>query len=64
MVKNDYEIVRECINDEARGFNRLTGSMGFYIQPRTKGAGHGSVSRAFYARPRFLAEFISLQSMP
>jgi DNA mismatch repair protein MutH len=64
MVKSDYEIVRECLNDNARGFNKLTGKMGFYIQPRTKGAGHGSVSRAFYARPRFLAEFISLQITP
>jgi DNA mismatch repair protein MutH len=60
MVKNDYELVRECLNDESRGFNKLTGKMGVYIQPRTKGAGHGSVSRAFYARPKFLAEFINL----
>ncbi len=25
-----------------------------------KGAGHGSTSRAFYARPAFLAQFIAL----
>jgi DNA mismatch repair protein MutH len=60
MVKNDYELVRACLNDKARGFNQLTGKMGVYIQPRTKGAGHGSVSRAFYARPKFLAQFINL----
>lgn len=59
-VKADYELVRECLNDKSRGFNTLTGKMGYYIQPRTKGAGHGSTSRAFYARPRFLENFINL----
>jgi DNA mismatch repair protein MutH len=57
-VKKDYEAVQDCIN--TRGFNALTGSMGTYIQPRTKGAGHGSTSRAFYARKIFLAQFIAL----
>jgi hypothetical protein len=33
---------------------RLTGSIGVYLQTRTKGAGHGSTSRAFYVRPSFL----------
>jgi DNA mismatch repair protein MutH len=53
-VKADYEEVRECIRDPKRGFSSLTGSMGRYIQPRTKGAGHGSTSRAFYAKKEFL----------
>lgn len=59
-VRSDYEVVQECLRDPKRGFKALTGRMGIYIQPRTKGAGHGSTSRAFYARPRFLAEFIKL----
>ncbi len=59
-VKRDYESVQECLRDPARGFPHLTGSMGRYVQPRTKGAGHGSTSRAFYARPIFLAQFINL----
>jgi len=59
-VKRDYELVQECLRDETRGFAALTGKMGEYIQPRTKGAGHGSTSRAFYARPIFLAQFIKL----
>lgn len=59
-VKADYELVQECLNDPERGFVKLTGKMGAYIQPRTKGAGRGSISRAFYARPRFLAQFIDL----
>lgn len=59
-VKSDYELVRCCLNDPSRGFAALTGKMGIYIQPRTKGSGHGSTSRAFYARPSFLAKFIKL----
>jgi len=59
-VRDDYELVRECINDPARGFSSLTGRMGQYIQPRTKGKGHGSISRAFYARTQFLAAFINI----
>lgn len=59
-VKADYELVRDCINDPDRGFKALTGAMGTLIQPRTKGAGHGSTSRAFYARPQFLSRIFSL----
>ena len=56
QVKADYDLVRETIR--TRGFSSLTGKMGVYIQPRTKGAGHGSTSRAFYARTSFLKKFI------
>lgn len=51
-VALDYEEIRRAIRE--RGFHSLTGRMGVYIQPRTKGAGHGSTSRAFYARKEFL----------
>jgi len=61
-VKEDYELVRSCLSDPSRGMNALTGRMGYYIQPRTKGAGHGSESRAFYARKSFLEQYISLDS--
>ncbi|MEI7869249.1 MAG: hypothetical protein WCI11_15280 [Candidatus Methylumidiphilus sp.] len=56
-VRQDYELVRSCLE---QGVSALTGSMGVYVQPRTKGAGHGSTSRAFYARPLFLAQFIQI----
>jgi len=59
-VKADYDLVRQTLFDPQKGFDSLTGKMGLYIQPRTKGAGHGSSSRAFYARPRFLGKFIKL----
>lgn len=52
IVKADYETIRETIR--ARGFGALTGRMGTFVQPRTKGPGHGSISRAFYARTGFL----------
>ena len=52
QVKEDYDLVRNTIIE--RGFSALTGRMGVFIQPRTKGAGHGSTTRAFYARASFL----------
>ncbi len=57
-VKADYDLVRNTMRE--RGFDALTGKMGYYIQPRTKGAGHGSKTRAFYARHRFLKLFIKI----
>ena len=56
QVKADYDLVRETIR--TRGFSALKTEMGEYIQPKTKGRGHGSTSRAFYARVSFLKEFI------
>ena len=56
QIKADYDLVRETIR--TTGFSTLTGKMGEYIQPRTKGAGHGSITRAFYARTTFLKQFI------
>ncbi len=48
----EYDLVRDAIIEQ--GFSALTGRMGVFIQPRTKGAGHGSTTRAFYARASFL----------
>lgn len=56
QIKQDYELIRQTINN--RGFECLTGKMGIYIQPRTKGQGHGSTSRAFYARKNLLNKII------
>lgn len=61
-VAEDYEEVRACVSDPERGFEALTGRMGRYIQPRTKGQGHGSTSRAFYARKEFLRRVTGLES--
>lgn len=58
QVKSDYEETRQVILKE--GFNSLSGKMGKLVQPRTKGAGHGSTSRAFYARTGFVKLILGL----
>lgn len=47
-IKADYDFIRDKLIKQ--GFESLTGRDGKWIQARTKGAGHGSTSRAFYAR--------------
>lgn len=54
QIRDDYEETRLVIKE--KGFAALTGKMGVLVQPRTKGAGHGSVSRAFYARAPFVTK--------
>lgn len=58
QVGRDYELVRQTIANQ--GFDALTGRMGVLVQPRTKGPGHGSTSRAFYARKRFVEHILGL----
>lgn len=58
QIKNDYDLVRDVL--KTKGFGALTGAMGVYIQPRTKGPGHGSISRAFYARPIFIKKILGI----
>jgi len=40
------------------GFDALTGKTANGYQARTKGKGHGSISRAFYARKSLINEII------
>jgi DNA mismatch repair protein MutH len=58
QVKADYDVVRHTLC--TRGCCALTGKMGVLVQPRTKGPGHGSKSRAFYARKCFVAHIVGL----
>lgn len=58
QVKDDYNDVRNTIIQ--KGFEALTGKMGVLVQPRTKGAGHGTTSRAFYARTKFVAHILGI----
>jgi DNA mismatch repair protein MutH len=60
QVKADYDLVRETLR--TKGFSALTGKMGKLVQPRTKGAGHGTTSRAFYARTQFVAHILGLKT--
>ena len=61
QVQVNYEAIREVIR--TKGVASLTGDTGKYIQARTKGRGHGSTSRAFYARPLFVAHILNLQRL-
>lgn len=61
QVEADYEAIREMIR--TKGFDALTGDTGKYVQARTKGRGHGSTSRAFYARALFVAHILNLQKL-
>lgn len=58
QVRKDYELVRRTIREQ--GFGALSGRMGALVQPRTKGPGHGSTSRAFYARTGFVAHILGM----
>lgn len=58
QVKADYNSTRNTIR--RKGFDELTGKMGVLVQPRTKGPGHGSTSRAFYARKKFVAHILGV----
>ena len=59
QVRHDYEDVRKTIQNE--GFDALTGRMGVLVQPRTKGSGHGSTTRAFYARKELVNIILGLE---
>jgi DNA mismatch repair protein MutH len=64
-VREDYELIRATIRE--RGYAALSGDLGKLVQARTKGRGHGSTTRAFYARPEFIARMLNLHrtaSMP
>ncbi|HTV43128.1 MAG TPA: MvaI/BcnI family restriction endonuclease [Candidatus Sulfotelmatobacter sp.] len=58
-IRDDYELVRETISK--KGFQSLSGAMGTYVQPRTKGPGHGSTSRAFYARKILVSKILGME---
>lgn len=61
QVVIDYEEIRAQIRE--RGIDSVTGDLGKLVQARTKGPGHGSTSRAFYARPIFVAHILNLQKL-
>lgn len=58
-IQEDYEFIRRKLIE--KGFESLTGRDGKWIQARTKGAGHGSTSRAFYARKELIKEIVKIK---
>jgi len=61
QVASDYETIREQIRKG--GIDSVTGDLGQLVQARTKGRGHGSKTRAFYARAVFVAHMLNLQKL-
>ncbi len=59
-IKADYDFIREKLIKH--GFKSLTGKDGKWIQARTKGPGHGSISRAFYARKSLVRKIFETAS--
>ena len=59
-IKADYDLIRRKL--VTKGFKSLTGKDGKWIQARTKGPGHGSISRAFYARTSFVKKIFEIAS--
>ncbi len=59
-IKADYDLVRNVLIDNDGDITKLSGKMGKWIQPRTKGKGHGTISRAFYARKKLVIKIIGL----
>lgn len=59
-IKADYDFIRNKL--KTKGFAALTGADGKWIQARTKGPGHGSVSRAFYARTALVKKIFEIAS--
>lgn len=60
-IKNDYDLIRNTLIENNSNITVLSGKMGKWIQPRTKGKGHGSISRAFYARKNLVTRIIGLE---
>lgn len=58
LVKSDYEKIQNTIRE--KGFPALSRSLCEYIEPGTKGAGHGSTSRAFYASKKLVGIVLGL----
>jgi DNA mismatch repair protein MutH len=59
QVKEDYDLIRRTIREH--GAEAVSAELGTLVQARTKGRGHGSTSRAFYARASFVARMLDLQ---
>jgi len=57
-IKADYNFIREKLIKY--GFESLTGKDGKWLQARTKGPGHESTSRAFYARKELVKKIFEI----
>lgn len=56
ILQADYELIQKKFNETGE----LSSADGILLQNRTKGAGHGSTSRAFYLRTDFVKQYLIL----
>ena len=56
LLEADYSAIRKLYLEAGI----LQSTTGVLLQNRTKGAGHGSTSRAFYLRPEFMKRYVPL----
>lgn len=56
LLEHDYKTIQTLYTTEGL----LKSTVGKYLQTRTKGAGHGTTTRAFYLRTTFLKEHIPI----
>lgn len=59
-IKADYHLIREKLITQ--GFENLKSEDGKWLQARTKGSGHGSTTRAFYARTQLVKKIFEIAS--
>lgn len=57
-VRDDYEEIRWVVREQ--GTYALDGTIGALVQPRPKGAGHGSTGMGFYARKAFVLRMLGV----
>jgi hypothetical protein len=56
ILEEDYETIRRQFIETGV----LESKTGKLLQNRTKGAGHGSTSRAFYLRPEYAKKYVPM----
>lgn len=59
LVKSDYELIQRTTREQ--GFDALSRSLCDYIEPGTKGKGHGSTTRAYYASKKLVGLILGLK---
>jgi len=58
LVKTDYDLIQHTIR--TKGFGALSRSLCEFIEPGTKGSGHGSTTRAYYASKKLVGLVLGL----
>ena len=55
-IENDYNLIKNHLKNN--GLDSIKSNIGTYIQARTKGKGHGTKSRCFYAKKPLIFDLV------